>query len=302
MQSNILLSGATGLVGSALQTSLQDGKHTIRQLVRHPVHPDTPNVSWDPASGKLESEKLEGLTAAVHLAGEPIAARRWRPEQKKRIRDSRVDGTRLLAESLARAKEKPQVLVCASAIGFYGARGDEALTEQSKPGEGFLAEVTQDWEAAADPARDAGIRVVHLRLGVVLSPKGGALAKMLTPFRLGLGGPLGDGTPWMSWVTLADVVNVLRLAVERETMAGPYNLTAPNPVRNRDFAKALGQAVHRPAVLPLPAFAIRTLLGEMGETLLLHSAKVLPERLTETEGFTFQHPELLPALQEMLPR
>lgn len=302
MQSNILLSGSTGLVGTALQASLQDGRHAIRQLVRHPVHPDTRNVSWDPASGKLESEKLEGLTAAVHLAGEPIAARRWNPEQKKRIRDSRVEGTRLLAESLARAKEKPDVLVCASAIGYYGARGDEELTEQSKPGEGFLAEVTRDWEEAANPAREAGIRVVHLRLGVVLSPKGGALAKMLTPFRLGLGGPLGDGTPWMSWVTLTDVVSVFRLALDRKDMEGAYNVTAPHPVRNRDFAKALGQAVHRPAVLPLPAFAIRTLLGEMGETLLLHSARVLPNKLTETENFTFQHPELLPALEAMLPR
>ena len=300
MQKTLLLSGASGLVGSALITALDPQTHRVLQLVRHPVHGESEHVSWSPGAHAIEREKLDGLSAVVHLAGEPIAAKRWNPEQKARIRDSRVEGTRLLAEALAAAQNKPEVLVCASAIGWYGDRGSETLTESSDPGEGFLAEVTRDWEKAADPAREAGIRVVHLRLGVVLSPDGGALAKMLLPFRVGLGGPLGDGRNFMSWVALPDVVSIIKEALANSQMNGAYNVTAPHPVNSREFAKTLGKVLHRPAVIPLPAPAIRIGLGEMGETLLLHSAKVLPERLTGEVGYDFQYPELYPALEALL--
>ncbi|MCC5847849.1 MAG: TIGR01777 family oxidoreductase [Verrucomicrobia bacterium] len=300
MQKEILVSGASGLVGSAFFSSLDPQTHRVLQLVRHPVHADSSHVSWSPTEGEIEREKLEGLTAVVHLAGEPIAAKRWSPEQKARIRDSRVNGTRLLAESLAAAKNKPEVLVCASAIGWYGDRGTETLTEASEAGDGFLTEVTQAWEKAADPAREAGIRVVHLRLGVVLSPDGGALAKMMLPFKLCLGGPLGDGQGFMSWVALPDVVAIFNEAVTNPDMKGAYNVTAPHPVNSREFAKALGKALGRPAVIPLPAPVIRFGLGEMGETLLLHSAKILPERLTKEVGYEFQYPELSSALEALL--
>jgi len=301
MQKDILLSGGTGLIGRALRKMLAQEGRDCRLLLRHPLHAEAENLSWNPDAGLIEDERLGGFKAVVHLAGEPIAARRWTPEQKQKIRDSRVKGTRLLAERLARCPEKPEVLLCASAIGFYGNRGDEVLTEASDGGSGFLAEVTQEWEAAAQAAKEAGIRVVHARFGIVLSKDGGALAKMLPAFQLGLGGPLGDGSAYMSWISIDDTAAALQHLLSDPEAEGVYNLTAPDPVPNRDFVKAMGKALHRPAFLPAPAFALRGLLGEMGETLLLHSARVLPKRL-EAQGFTFRHPELLPALQDLCHR
>lgn len=299
MENAILLSGSSGLIGRELCASLMRDNLPVHQLVRHPVHAETDNVSWDVDAGIIEAEKCSGHRAVVHLAGEPIAARKWTSEQKQRIRDSRVNGTRLLAETLANAEEKPGVFVCASAIGFYGSRGNETLTEDSAPGEGFLADVTRAWEAAADPAREAGIRVVHLRFGIVLSPDGGALAKMLPVFKLGGGGRLGDGSAWMSWVALPDVVGAIRHVLSHSDVSGPVNITAPEPVTNYTFTKTLGHVLRRPTVLPVPEIAIQTIFGEMGETLLLNSAKALPNCLDAT-GYTFKHPRLADALKAIL--
>ncbi len=299
MENAILLSGSSGLIGRELCAALMRDNVPVHQLVRHPVHAQTLNVSWDVDAGIIEAEKCSGHRAVVHLAGEPIAAKKWSPEQKQRILDSRVKGTRLLAETLAGAEEKPEVFVCASAIGYYGSRGNEKLTEASSAGEGFLAEVTKAWEDAAAPAREAGIRVVHARFGIVLSPEGGALAKMLPAFRFGLGGRLGDGSAWMSWIALPDVAAALRHAIDCPDLSGPVNFTAPEPVTNFTFTKTLGQVLKRPTILPAPAAAIRTVLGEMGETLLLNSSNVLPTRLQES-GFRFQHPRLAEALTALL--
>lgn len=299
MQNAILLSGSSGLIGRELCASFLKENIPVHQLVRHPVHAQTENVSWDVDSGIIEAEKCSGHRAVVHLAGEPIAAKKWTEEQKQKIRDSRVKGTRLLAETLAKAEEKPEVLVCASAIGFYGSRGDEELTEDSTAGVGFLAEVTREWEESTAPARDAGIRVVHTRFGIVLSPQGGALAKMLPVFKLGLGGRLGDGSSWMSWMALPDVVGGIRHVLEHDEIQGVVNFTAPEPVTNFTFTKTLGHALHRPTILPVPVTAIRMLLGEMGETLLLNSAKVFPRRL-ESSGYVYQCPSLESVFKNLL--
>lgn len=299
MENAILLSGSAGLIGRELCGSLMRDKTAVHQLVRHPVHSQTRNVAWDIDAGTIEAEKCGGHKAVVHLAGEPIAAKKWTPEQKRKILESRVGGTRLLAETLAGLKEKPGVFVCASAIGYYGSRGNETLTEASEAGEGFLAEVTRAWEEAAQPARDAGIRVVHARFGIVLSPEGGALAKMLPAFKIGAGGRLGDGSAWMSWIALPDVVGGLRHVIETPGLSGPVNFTAPEPVTNYTFTKTLGHALHRPSFLPAPQKAIAAIFGEMGETLLLNSAKVLPEQLQRT-GYVFQHPRLAEALEALL--
>ncbi|MGA0370021.1 MAG: TIGR01777 family oxidoreductase, partial [Kiritimatiellia bacterium] len=243
-----------------------------------------------------DPERLKGCGAVIHLAGEPIAARRWSEAQKKKISDSRVCGTRALAEALAGLTEKPECLVCASAIGFYGNRGEEVLRESSASGEGFLAEVVRDWEAAADPAREAGIRVVHLRIGIVLSPQGGALAKMLPPFRWGLGGPLGNGRMWMSWIHLEDAARAFVTALQSPALQGAFNLCAPNPVRNAEFTRSLASALHRPAFLPAPAPLLRLALGEMAEALLLGSTRCVPAGLVN-QGFEFEYPELQGALE-----
>jgi len=299
MQKDILLSGGTGLIGRALRKELSLCGRQCSLLLRHPLHPDARNISWEPESGRMDPSPISGFKAVVHLAGEPVAARRWTPEQKRRIRDSRVLGTRLLSETLAGLDEKPEVFVCASAIGIYGDRGGEALDEDSAAGSGFLAEVTREWEAAADAARAAGIRVVHARFGIVLSPEGGALAKMLPAFRLGLGGPLGKGTAYMSWISLPDTAGALAHLLRQPDASGAYNLTAPTPLPNAEFAGILGKVLHRPAILPAPAFVLRALLGEMGETLLLHSAKVFPRRLT-AGGYAFSHQTLDTALRSLL--
>lgn len=254
---------------------------------------------WNPDAGTIEISKLDGFDSVIHLAGENIAAGRWTASRKQRIRESREKGTRLLAEALAKVPHPPRVLVSASAIGYYGDRGSEVLTEGSAPGHDFLAEVCKAWEAAAEPAGRRGIRVVHPRIGVVLGRKGGALAKMALPFRMGAGGRIGDGRQYMSWITLTDLCRSIIYALQTETLAGPYNAVSPNPVTNAEFTKALGAALHRPAIFPLPAFAARIALGEMADALLLSSARVQPARLTAA-GFRFDDEDITPALSKLV--
>jgi uncharacterized protein (TIGR01777 family) len=294
----VVVSGATGLVGSALVAALErSGASVFRLVRRRPV--SEAEVSWNPAQGTLDPRSLSGADAVVHLAGENVAGGRWTPARKDAIRRSRVDGTRLLAEALAGLDRKPRVLVSASAIGIYGSRADEPLTETSAPGTGFLADVCREWEAATTPAREAGVRVVTPRLGLVLARQGGALPKMLTPFRLGLGGVVGGGHQWVSWIGLADLVAVLTHLLTRNDIAGPVNAVAPAPVTNGELTKTLGRVLRRPTLCPLPAFAVRLLFGEMGEAALLGSARVLPARL-QASGFRFATPELDGALRAAL--
>ena len=321
----VAISGATGLVGQQLSAFLSTGGHHVVPLVRGAsasgaaaraggaaasaagaagsgtaAAADAPSsIAWDPAAGTIDAEAFEGIDAVVHLAGESIASSRWTEESKRRVLESRTRGTRLLCEALAARSKRPRVLVSASAIGFYGDRGNEALDESSPPGSGFLSEVCRQWEDATAPAREAGIRVVNLRIGVVLSPLGGALASMLPAFRLGLGGPVGPGTQFVSWISLDDAVAGILHAIATPALEGPVNLVAPTPVPNAELGHALGKALHRPAILPAPAFALRLLLGEMADALLLSSTRVLPRRLIET-GFVFRDPQLAPALADML--
>ena len=300
----IIVTGSTGLVGTALVRSLLSEGHQVTRLVRGDSQtfsaPGTAAVRWDPSKGTVEAAELEGHDAVVHLAGEPVAGGRWTDEKKRRIRDSRVKSTKLLAETLAGLREKPKVLVSASAIGFYGNRGGEVLHEESASGEDFLSEVCRDWEKAALPASQAGIRVVHLRIGIVLSADGGALAQMLTPFKLGIGGRMGSGAQYMSWVALDDVVGIIEHALKDEQVRGPVNTVAPAPVTNAEFAKAMGHVLSRPALLPMPAFALRLALGrEMADALLLGGARVEPARLKAT-GYQFAYPDLEGALRHVL--
>lgn len=297
----VAIGGASGLIGSALSSFLESGGHDVSRLVRRQGGRQS-DIYYDADSGRIEAEKLEGLDAVVHLAGENVAARRWSPEQKARMRDSRVQTTRLVAETLARLKRPPAVLVNASAIGFYGNRGDEILDEGSSSGVGFLAESCREWEAAVAPAERAGMRVVRLRFGVVLAAAGGALAKMLPPFRLGLGGRLGSGQQFMSWIALDDVIGVIHHALLHDELKGPVNVVAPEPVRNAEFTAALARVLRRPAFLPVPAVALRLLLGrEMAEELLLSSTRVVPRRL-QGAGFQFRHTDLEQALRFELGR
>lgn len=298
---NILVSGSTGLVGSDLVPVLTSGGHTVTRLVRPSA--DKPGgektVAWDSQTGVADVTALEGLDAVVHLAGESIASGRWTAARKARIRDSRVVGTRLLCEALAKLSRPPRVLACASAIGFYGSRGDEILTEESSLGVGFLAEVCRDWEQATQPARDKGIRVVNLRSGVILSAKGGALATMLLPFKLGVGGVVGDGKQFMSWITLDDMVSAILHVLTTESLAGPVNFVAPQAVTNHDFTKALGRVLGRPTILPMPAFVARLAFGEMADELLLSSQRVVPKKL-QASGYTFRHADMEGALRHLL--
>lgn len=297
----ILVSGSSGLVGSALRPALAESGDEVGRLVRPGTHAGPVDVTWDPATGRLDSSKLEGLDAVVHLAGENIAAGRWNEARKEAIRRSRVDGTLLLTRALARLKHPPATLVSASAIGYYGDRGEENLSETSDRGHGFLPAVCVAWESAAEPAEAAGLRVVHLRFGVILSKEGGALARMLLPFRLGLGGPVGDGRQYMSWITLDDAVGVIRHVLDSTSIAGPVNTVSPAPLRNGEFGRTLGRVLHRPAIAPLPAFVARLAFGEMADALLLASTRVIPGVLQAT-GFQFRHPELEPALRHLLDR
>ncbi|MFA5027933.1 MAG: TIGR01777 family oxidoreductase [Candidatus Methylomirabilota bacterium] len=292
------VSGSRGLVGSVLIPRLAAEGHEVIRLVRGASAGPT-ELGWSPHAGFAERCRAEGLDAVVHLAGENIASGRWTAARKAEIRQSRVEGTRRVAEGLAGLATPPRVLVCASAVGYYGDRGAEILTEQSPPGEGFLAEVCQAWEAAADPARQAGIRVVHLRFGAILTPAGGALARMLLPFRLGLGGPIGSGEQYLSWIGIDDAVGALLHALVAESLAGAVNAVAPTPLPNREFARLLGNALSRPAILPLPAFAVRLLLGEMADPLLLASSRVVPAQLLAS-GYRFRHPDLEGALRYLL--
>ena len=293
----ILVSGSTGFVGAAVVEHLQSLGHAVVRLVRGEARGG--DVSWNPAAGRIDPLP-DTLDAVVHLAGENILGR-WTQRKKDAIYTSRVNGTRLLAETLARMERPPNVLVCASAIGFYGDCGDEPVTEAASPGDGFLSGVCRDWEAAAEPAAGAGIRVVHLRLGMVLAPHGGALGKMLVPFKLGLGGRLGTGRQWVSWITLADVVRIVAFALETESLVGPVNAVAPEPVRNRAFTARLAAALHRPAVIPLSAAVLTAAMGQCARETLLAGVRAKPEKL-QSLNFQFTHPTLETALSEILSR
>jgi uncharacterized protein (TIGR01777 family) len=295
----LILTGSSGLVGVALTDALRLRGDDVVRLVRQVNTPARDEVPWDADHSLSNLSHLEQAEAVVHLAGESIAAGRWTSAKKDRILSSRVNSTHTLAGALTKLKRPPRVLVCASAIGYYGSRGNETLTETSAAGQGFLADVCRAWEAAADAARQHGIRVVHLRFGMILSTQGGALTKILTPFRLGAGGPIGKGRQFWSWVTLGDVVRVILFAVERTQLVGPVNVVSPNPVTNQEFTKTLGRVLHRPTVMPMPAFAARLALGEMADELLLASTRVLPAALTAA-GFQFQHPQLEGAFHALL--
>ena len=293
----ILVTGATGLVGGALVQLLTGGGHHVVRLGR--TAPGAGDVRWDPEGGVLDAGALEGLDGVVHLAGENIASGRWTEARKRRIKESRVNGTRLLAETLAGLERPPRVLVSASAVGFYGDRGDEDLTEASPAGAGFLADVCREWESATEAAQGKGIRVVHARLGVVLSTDGGALAKMLTPFKLGAGGIIGNGRQYMSWITLGDTVGALAHLLAADAAAGPVNVVAPPAVTNHEFTKTLGRVLRRPTLFPLPGFAARLAFGEMADALLLASTRVRPAALQES-GYAFRHGSLEEGLRHVI--
>ncbi len=293
----IAVTGSHGLIGSQLIPFLTSLCHEVVRLVR--AYPAQGDILWRPESGEIDKSSLEGLDAVVHLAGDSIAAERWTASKKARIRSSRVTGTRLLSQTLASLKKPPEVLISASAIGYYGNRADEVLTEESLPGTGFLADVCREWESAVEPARRAGIRVANLRIGVVLSRAGGALTKMLPAFQMGAGGNIGSGKQWMSWVSSEDVIGSIYHVLTHKELEGPINVVAPQAVTNSGFTAALGNVLHRPTVLPLPGFVAHLLLGEMADELLLSSAQVKPCKLLES-GYKFRHPALEPMLRELL--
>lgn len=294
----VAITGATGLIGSALVDALRRDGVEVRPVVRREPRPASGEIQWDPDSGWLDSALLEGVRAVVHLAGEPIGER-WSPAKKDRIRSSRVEGTRLLSESIASLTLRPRVLVSASGIGYYGDRGDIRLDEGSGPGSDFLGRAGQAWEAATGPAEAAGVRVVRMRFGVVLHRAGGALARMLLPFRLGLGGTLGSGDQWMSWIALADLVDAIRFGITNDGMRGAVNAVAPEPVTNREFTRTLGRVLHRPALLRVPSIALRLVYGEMADATLLASQRAVPNRLLRA-GFDFRYPVLEDALRAAL--
>jgi uncharacterized protein len=297
---HILVTGASGLVGSALVSFLSAAGHEVTRLVRSEPKPGEKAARWDPMAGTIDVNRLQGVEAVAHLAGEPIAER-WSAAKKAKIRDSRVKGTQVLCHALTALTPLPKVLVSASAIGYYGDRGAEVLSEDSAPGSGFLAEVCRAWEAATEPAQARGIRVVRLRFGVVLSAAGGALAKMLPPFRMGLGGVLGSGRQFMSWIVLDDAVAAIHHAIVTVGLQGPANAVAPQAVTNRQFTTTLGKVLGRPTVLPMPAFAARLIFGEMADELLLASTRVQPVKLQASE-YSFRYPELERALRHVLER
>ena len=296
---NVLISGSSGLIGSALASFLAAGGHSVGRLVRRAGPSGGAEVFWDPQAGLLDPARLEGFDGVVHLAGDSIAEGRWTEQKKRRLLDSRVKGTRLLSEALSRTQRPPRVMVCASAIGYYGNRGAELLREDSPPGSLFLSRLCREWEEAAEPARRKGIRVVHLRFGVVLSALGGALAKMLFPFRMGLGGRIGSGEQYMSWIAIDDVLGVALHALTTESLRGPANAVTPSPVTNSEFTRTLGRVLGRPTVFPMPAFAAHLAFGEMADELLLASARVDPAKLRDS-GYRFQYPDLEPALRHLL--
>lgn len=293
----IAITGASGLVGRRLAAFLSSQGHEILRLSRQAGQPGV--ALFRPDTGTIDAKALAGCEAVIHLAGENIAARRWNAAQKERIRTSRVAGTTLLSETLANLPQRPRVLISASAIGFYGDRGDYECDENASSGTGFLPDVCVAWERATEPAVAAGIRVVSARIGLVLSREGGALAPMLLPFRLGLGGIVGPGTQYWSWIALADLVRAIDFCVRTESIRGPVNAVAPQPVTNAEFTKTLGRVLHRPTIFPMPAFALRLMLGEMADTLVLASTKVVPKRLLAA-GFQFEAPDLETGLRKSL--
>jgi uncharacterized protein (TIGR01777 family) len=293
---NVLVSGATGLIGSALIPELEAGGHRVTRLTRSPSSGE--DVRWDPDAGTIEGD-LEGTDAVVHLAGESIAEGRWTSEKKRRILESRQKGTGLLAEKIAGLQAPPSVMVSASAIGYYGDRGNELLTEESAPGDLFLSRVCLEWEGSAEPARGAGVRVVHPRFGIVLSTEGGALGTTLPIFKLGGGGKIGSGRQYWSWVTLDDVVGAIVHAIETDALSGPVNVTAPGPPTNAEYTRVLGRVLNRPTFFTVPAPAARIALGGMADELLLASARVEPAKLEET-GYEYRHPKLEGALRHLL--
>lgn len=296
MPGRILVSGVSGPIGAALLPSLRNRGSKVVRLIRGPASRDD-EVSWDPAK-PLPPESVSGFDAVIHLAGESIVGR-WTAAKKARIRDSRALGTRNLAEALAQAPQRPGLLISASAVGYYGHRGDEVLREDSSPGQDFLAQVCRQWEAATQPAAQAGIRTVNMRIGLILSPIGGALPKMLTPFRLGLGGRIGDGRQWWSWIHVNDLVGAVHHIMKTNLLAGPVNLVAPNPVTNAEFTKMLAQVLDRPAIFPMPALAARLAFGEMADELLLASQRVEPTKLVSS-GYSGRHSDLKKALEDIL--
>jgi len=296
---HVAVTGASGLIGSLLIPVLTAGGHRVTRVVRHPPGPG--EIRWDPGGPGLHPALLRGVDAVVHLAGENIAGGRWTAARKHRILESRRLGTRLLAEAIARAPDRPRVLVSASAIGIYGDRGDELLTEASPPGGGFLPEVARVWEAETHPAEAAGVRVVRLRIGLLLSLAGGLLRRMLPPFRLGIGGRLGSGTAWMSWISADDLVGAFEHVMTMESIRGPVNAVGPAPVRNAEFTRELGRALGRPTLIPVPRAALRLLFGQMADEAILASARVVPGVLLES-GYRFHHPTLGAALAHVLRR
>jgi hypothetical protein len=293
----VLIAGASGLVGSALIPALEAEGADVTRLVRSSA--GAGEIEWHPNIDQIDGTQLEGFDAVINLAGENIAAGRWTDEVKRKIHDSRVNGTRLLSEAIARLKQRPAVFLCASATGIYGDRGDETLDEQSESGSGFLAGVCREWEQATEPALQAGVRTVTLRFGPILAREGGMLAKLLTPFKMGMGGKVGSGKQYISWVAIDDVVNAIKLALNDASLRGPLNIVSPNPVTNEVFTKTLGHVLSRPTALAMPAFAVRLAFGEMADEMLLTSQRVIPKKLNDA-GYEFLQPELEGALRKHL--
>jgi uncharacterized protein (TIGR01777 family) len=294
----ILITGASGLIGRTLRRSLEEKGHELLLASRR--EPKGPNqINWTVEDGFAEPERLEGVDAVIHLAGESISALRWTDEKKKAIRDSRVFGTRSVVEAMAKMERKPKIFIAGSATGIYGDRGDEEMTENAQPGDTFLSEVCEEWEAESLKAQELGIRTVLLRTGIVLSKDGGALATMLTPFKLGVGGVVGSGKQYMSWVSLDDEVGAIMFVLENDEIHGPVNVVAPDPVTNQEFTKTLGDVIYRPTIFPLPTFAVDLIFGEMGDALLLDSTRVVPQRLLDA-GYKFKYTNLKPALENAL--
>ena len=293
-----LITGASGLIGQTLQKSFRAKGYELL-LASRKESTDPLHIQWTIKDGFTDPEKLEGVDIVVHLAGESVSGLRWTDEKKKAIRDSRVLGTRNVVDAISKLKQKPKVFIAASAIGFYGERGDDEVTESSSAGDNFLAGVCKEWEAESRRAEDAGVRTVLLRTATVLSKNGGALGTMLLPFKLGVGGVIGDGKQWFSWISLDDQVATIIFALENENLRGAVNSTSPNPVTNEEFTKTMGAVLYRPTFIPLPEFAVSTLLGEMGDALLLTSTRVVPQRLSDA-GFEFKYPDLKPALEHAI--
>jgi uncharacterized protein len=297
----ILISGGSGFVGTALTAQLRKAGHSVGHLVRPGGKIYEGDVRWDPPEAAIDVAAMQGVDTVVHLSGASIADGRWTPQRKAILRSSRIDSTRVLVDAIANLRRKPAAFICASAIGYYGDRGNEVLTETSEPGPDFLALLVRDWEAEALRAEAAGIRTARLRFGIILSANGGALSQMLLPFKFFIGGRLGSGSQWMSWIALEDAVNIVRSAIEDEKISGPINVVAPNPVQNAEFARIAGKVLHRPAVMQVPAFVLRLGLGEMADSLLLASQGVVPGRLIAI-GYKFRFETLEPALRAILSR